>query len=246
MENRSELRKVKIPNRKIKIFLTLFGTLASTIALTIVTFSWFATIRKAGIENDTVQVVDTYAHSFSCALDGVAVVGDVVEFTPFYPGHVHRKTLTFTLTNLSDDAFSADLFFEQPSTLEEIPYVDTTGKWGAENYYYYLGSQISLTSISLLIDGVTPSYTSGAGQYLVQTSSAGVTKGQVNGVASAVTSIPRLNIIKNVSIPSNKTLNGTLEFTFVDNGTDQSMYFVDWPQEGVSQRLLYAFLHQGV
>jgi len=60
-----------------------------------------------------------------------------------------------------------NLFFEQPAALEEVPYIDATGKWGNANYYYYLGSQIALTSVSLAIDGASPTFTSGTSDYRI-------------------------------------------------------------------------------
>ncbi|OQC09786.1 MAG: hypothetical protein BWX74_00859 [Tenericutes bacterium ADurb.Bin087] len=242
-EKRTKSKLLK--SKKIQLFLTFFGVATSAISLTIVTHAWFLSVRNAGVDNPNVEILDEYARSFSYALNGVPIEDEIIEFTPFYPGHVHRKTLTFSLTNLSAHPFFMDLYFNNAGSLDEAPYLDTEGKWGNANYYYYLGSQIALTAVSLSIDGATPTYTSGAGNYLVQTNSVGVTKGQVNGVASAVTSIPRFNIFQNVTIPASKTLSGTIEFTFVDNGTDQSMYFIDWPTTGVSKRQMYAHFYRG-
>ncbi len=247
MDSQNKIKKVaKLPSRKFRLFLTFLGTAVSTVALTITTLAWFMSTLKGGAEIPDIGVDDEYAHSFSCALNSVPITNGSVEFTPFYPGNVHRKTLTFSLTNLSSKTFKMNLFFEQPAALEEVPYIDATGKWGNANYYYYLGSQIALTSVSLAIDGASPTFTSGAGNHLVETNSVGVVKGQVNGVANEITSIARFYIIQNVSVPASKTLTGTLEFTFVDNGTDQSMYFVDWPTTGVSRRSLSAFFYRGI
>ena len=46
-------------------------------------------------------------------------------------------------------------------------------------------------------------------------------------------------------MPASKTLTGTLEFTFVDNGTDQSMYLLIGRQQ-VYQEDRYAFFYQGI
>lgn len=129
MDSQNKIKKVaKLPSRKFRLFLTFLGTAVSTVALTITTLAWFMSTLKGGAEIPDIGVDDEYAHSFSCALNSVPITNGSVEFTPFYPGHVHRKTLTFSLTNLSSKTFKMNLFFEQPAALEEVPYIDATGK----------------------------------------------------------------------------------------------------------------------
>lgn len=247
MKKISEQRiTAKSPKNKFRLFLTFFGVAMSMVALTITTLAWFLSTRHVGANIGEIVVEDEYAHEFSLMSNDAVITDSTIEFDAFYPGHVHRKSVEFSLTNFSKQGFTADLYFEAPEASDEAPFIDTEGKWGDVNYFYYLGSQIALTKVELNIEGTTPNFTSGEGNFLVETSSAGVAKGQVSGVATAISEFSRVYLFAGVEVPASKTLTGTLEFTFVDNGTDQSMYYLDWPDSGVTKRSLDAFLYRGV
>lgn len=221
-----------------KLYLTLFSTIVSFLALSLSTFAWFSFNRTADTTADKIVISDYYAHEFNYTVDGVPQVNGELNFFGFYPGNVHKRTLTFTLKNTSDGPYQVTLFLNTGNLLNEVPYYDAAKKWNNTPYYYYLGSQIQVSKVQLSIDGTAPTFISGQGSYLLSTSSAGLSKGQVNGVASQLNVMTQVDLLKNVSLANGKTLIGLIEFTFVDNGTDQSMYMEDWPTVGVCKRYL--------
>lgn len=234
--------KIKSKNQK-RLLLNLFALLGSVLTLTVTSMAWFVSNRQSNIVNDAIAVRDNFSHQYHFWVDGVSTDNKVFDFSSFYPGNVHKRNLSFTLKNQSEFTFLADLYFNPVTTGQEIPFVDGSAKWGAANTYYYLGSQIQITDVTVTIDSVEVITTTAEGSYLVTTNSVGVTKGQVNGVSSPVTNIPILYFIRNVSLASGKTLVGSIDFTFVDNKTDQSMYMVDWPLVGACSRGLSSYLH---
>ncbi len=226
-----------------KYILTFLALSASILSLSVTSFAWFLFNRNVQTTNSEVIVANQFAHEFAFTIDGQNPSNGEINFLNLYPGQVHHRNLSFTLKNTSTNPFQADIYLKTLNNNQEIAYFDNQDKWSLTDYYYYLGSQIQITNVSLTIDGVAPTFISGQGAYLLTTNSVGVTKGQVNGVTNPVNATPRLELMTNVLIPVNKTLIGHIDFTFVDNGTDQSMFMEDWPLVGTCIRYLEGFLH---
>lgn len=234
MKNKIEKIK-KHQNRKLHT--TIFGSLVSFLSLFYTTFAWFTFVRSANTNADKITITDHYGHEFNYSVDGVPQQTGKLNFFGFYPGNVHKRNLTFSLKNISDGPYQFRLSLKTQEEMNEVPYHDTANKWGG-NKYYYLGSQIQVSKVELLIDNTTPSFESGVGSYLLTTSSEGLLKGQINGVSSPIEVMTTVDLFKNVTIPNGKTLMGTIEFTFIDNGTDQSMFMQDWANSGTCIRYL--------
>ena len=239
MDKYSSIQK----RNKRRYILSLFAMIASVLSLTVTSFAWFIFNRNSSVNNSEVIVTDQFAHEFTLTIDGQSVTNNEIHFSSIFPGQVHKRNLSFTLKNTSHNPYLADIYLKTTGNNQEVPYFDNQDKWAVSDLYYYLGSQIQISDIVLTIDGVQPSYVSGEGSYLLTTTNVGVTKGQVNGVSNPVDVAPRLELLKNVLLPVNKTLVGSIDFTFVDNGTDQSMFMEDWPLVGMCSRFLEGYLH---
>jgi hypothetical protein len=239
MDKYSNIQK----RNKRRYILSLFAMTASVLSLTVTSFAWFIFNRNNSVTNSEVIVADQFAHQFTYTVDGQSPLNNELHFAAIFPGQVHTRNLSFTLKNTSNNPYQADIYLKATSNDQEVAYFDDQDKWNVDDLYYYLGSQIQISDITLTIDGIQPSYLSGEGTYLLTTTSVGVTKGQVNGVSAPLDVTPRLELLKNVLIPVNKTLVGSIDFTFVDNGTDQSMYMEDWPLVGTCSRFLEGYLH---
>lgn len=226
-----------------KYILTFLALSASILSLSVTSFAWFIFNRNVSTTNSETIVANQFAHEFTFTIDGQNPSNNEINFLNIYPGQVHHRNLSFALKNTSTAPFQADIYLKATNNFQEVAYFDNQDKWHTTDYYYYLGSQIQVTNVTLTIDGIAPSFTSGQGAYLLTTNSVGLTKGQVNGVTTEVNVTPRLELLTNALIPVNKTLIGHIDFTFVDNGTNQSMFMEDWPAVGTCTRYLEGFLH---
>lgn len=226
---------------RMRMFLTFVSLTVALTALSYVTFAWFQFNRRAEIGGTNVDVNGNFDVVYSLYEDNVLQSDGVVDFNDFYPGNVHARKLKISVTN-----FDADLhmtwFFAAPTALQEIAFVDTNGDYGTAGNYYYLGSQIQIAAVAVIVDAVPVASTNAAGTYLVSTSSVGLTKGQVNGVATSVTNTPRIDLVENVLLPFGQTATIEITFTFVDNGTNQNVYKDAWPAVGITSRLLSLYL----
>lgn len=230
-------------NLKKRLITTFLALTVSVTALSFVTFSWFIFNRNAHIIGTNVGVDANFEVTYRLFEDDVLDTDNVIDFDNVYPGQVHRRKLTIE-TNNYGGAVKVTWLFKAPTSGQEVPYQDTAGTYGAANNYYYLGSQLQVNQVDTLVNGSSVTTTNATGAYLVTTNSVGLTKGQVNGVASPVTSIPRMNLVSAVTVPALQTAVITIYFTFVDNGTNQNVYKDGWPSVGVSARTLQLFLEE--
>lgn len=227
---------------KKRVFITIFGMVASLASLVTVTLAWFQMNRKLQTNYSGVAINDLYNVTIVLRQDGELVTDGVIHFEDFFPGDVNAHSLEIDITNNGDDQLNTSWFFVAPTAAQEVPYVDSTGQYGPENYYYYFGSQIQIFEVSAVSGATSVDTGVGEGEYLVETSSVGVSKGQVNGVATVVNNIPRLEIINAFPIESGATANIVFSFVFTDNGTNQNVYSLGWPSVGVCQRSLGVFV----
>lgn len=228
-----------------KYVFTIISLIFSVVSLAATSLAWFIFARKGDIINNQIIADPAFSYTYNSKLDGVTYTNNDMTFNDMFPGALNSRKFTFDLTNNGNEPFVIDLYLKAAQSSEEVPYIDTTGKWGTANTYYYFGSQIALKNITLTIDGVTPSNTNSEGSFLVSTSSEGLSAGQVNGVSSPISLIPRLNLFSNVIIPAGKTLNGSIDFAFIDNGTNQNVYMEDWASSGHTSRTIEGHLREG-
>ena len=212
------------------IFFSLFLTLA---AITMSGYAWFVfNVQQRVINPDIINSGD-YKYSFSYKVNNVADSGQIV-FNEIFPGDVHKNNIEITLTNVDTKNFFVTLYLDAPTANEEIPYVDNAGN------YYYLGSQIQITKLDVLLNGNPVASPNGLNKFLVTTSSTDVLKGQNNSVTTAQTNIAKLNLVNEILIPAGQTISLNIDFTFVDNGTSQNVYMDDWASVGKSIRNIKA------
>lgn len=205
---------------------------ASLISLTLVAHAWFTHNRDTSIINPIIINKGKFDYDFDASVNGLSVSGGSIVFDDFYPGAVHKYNMDFSLTNIDDKDYYTSFYFAAPNANDEIPYVDDDGN------YYYLGSQIQITKLDILLNGSTPSGQTALNKFLVTTSSDAVIKGQNNSVTAPVSPIDDLFIIEDVLVPIGQTITFDVDFTFVDNGTNQNVYKDLWPTVGKSMRAL--------
>lgn len=235
------LKATSIKVIRLRMALTFLSLAVALTALSYVTFSWFIFNRRAEIGGVQVDVNGNFDVTYALYQDDVIVDDGQVDFNNFYPGAVHRRKLTLVTNNFGDD-IKFTWTFKAPTALEEVPFIDTLGDYGTAGNYYYLGSQIQISEVVVKVNAVVVSATTAQGSYLVTTNSIGLTKGQVNGVASAVTNIPNMYLAQAVTLPYFQTAVIDIFFTFVDNGTNQNVYKDAWPLSGFTSRALTLFL----
>ena len=231
----------QIKRIKVGLGISLVTLAISLTALGYVTYAWFELKRRELTNFDQVQVTDNFDVTYMLYKDSVYDTDNQIAFDDFYPGDVHKRTLTIVATNHDDDV-KMTWFFKAPTALDEVPYVDTNGDYGNAGYYSYLGSQIQIESVSVLVNSVPTTTVNAAGTYLVTTNSVGLTKGQVNQVADVPLMNDNINLVEGVTLPSGQTATIDIVFTFVDNGTNQNIFKDAWPATGVCRRSLTVFL----
>lgn len=186
-------------------------------------FAWFS-FQSEQKGNFDVTIRDDIKVEISVSTDGETWYGaqDDITFQNIFCGAANAKTLYVRMKNNDGRNVNATLSFRRPDGTygEESPY--TTG-----GVYYYLGSQLQISGARATVNGQIVDVSgkdAGLGKYLVTTSSNGLTKGQVTGYGSAVTNIPRLDIIDGFTLLKDSETVFEIDFTFVDNLTDQSVY----------------------
>lgn len=231
----------QIKRIKVGLGISLVTLAISLTALGYVTYAWFEHKRREMVNFDEILATDNLDVTYMLYKDSVYDADNQIEFEDFYPGDVHKRTLTIVATNHDADV-KMSWFFKAPTELDEIPYIDTDGDYGTAGYYNYLGSQIQIESVSVLVNSVPTATVNAAGTYLVTTNSVGLTKGQVNGVAAVPLMPDNIFIVDGLILPSGQTATIDIVFTFVDNGTNQNVFKDAWPASGVCRRSLALFL----
>ena len=239
MKGQKSVTSVKVI--RVRLALMFVSLAVALTALSYITFSWFLFNRRADIGGLAVDVNGNFDVTYSLYENDVLDDDSVIDFSSFYPGQVHRQKLTIVTSNFADDVLIT-WSLKMPTALEEVPFIDTLGDYGEANYYYYLGSQIQVNEVNVTVNDIPLTALTAEGNFLVTTSSTGLTKGQVNGVASEITSIPTLDLVEDVTLGYYQTATIDIYFTFVDNGTNQNVYQNAWPTMGVSSRQLVLFL----
>lgn len=209
---------------------------ASIVSLTLVAHAWFTHNRDTSIINPIIVNKGKFDYDFNSQANGTTISDGSIMFDPVYPGAVHKNNITFSLTN-NDDKNYRTSFYLSTNANDEVPYIDPSGN------YYYLGSQIQITKLDIHLDGVALSGATALNKFLVTTSSDQVTKGQNNSVAAAVTPLDDLFLIENVLVNVGQTLSFDIDFTFVDNGTNQNIYKDEWPVVGRCTRNLKVHIY---
>lgn len=227
---------------KKRTLITLFGVVVSFASLVTVSLAWFQMNRKLMANYAGVEINNLFDVTIVMRQDGELVTDGVIRFEDFFPGQANARQLEITITNNSDDLLHTSWFFKDATSEQEVPYIDTLGTYGEANYYYYFGSQIQISSVSAVSDLTSVDTGAGEGEYLLETNGVGLTQGQVNGVANAITTFPRLDILNSFPIEGGATANIAFTFLFVDNGTNQNVYSLAWPSVGVCQRNLSVFV----
>jgi hypothetical protein len=221
--------------------ITLFGVVASFASLVTVTLAWFQMNRKLLANYGGVEINDLYNVTIVVKQDGELVSDGIIRFDDFFPGEANVRHLEITITNNSDGLLHTSWFFKDATSEQEVPYIDTSGLYGDANYLYYFGSQIQISDVSAVSGSTSVDTGAGEGEYLVETNSVGLSQGQVNGVANAITAFPQLEVLNSFPIEGGVTAEIVFTFLFVDNGTDQSVYSLAWPTAGVCERKLSVF-----
>jgi len=185
-------------------------------------FAWFSS--GPARSNVDVDITEEINLDVSLSTDGQNWSSELDEiiFEDIFCGYANRKTLFVRCINNDINDLLLSFFFVPPDGIsgEETPYVDGSR-------YNYLGSQLQISDIRIALNGQSidaSGYAVGKNRYLVTTSSQGLTKGQVNYVGAAVTEIPRLDILSGMTLPVGASVMIEIDFTFVDNGTDQNIY----------------------
>lgn len=220
-------------NSKAKLIKSLIVLLMSAVFFIIAgmsyIFGWFYTGTTNKLGGFNINLVEGLNLSISLSTDGVNWSNtDELIFENFFSGHVNSKKFFVRLIYKEEKDINISLSFRSPDGYfgSEEPYINN-------GLYYYLGSQLQISNVKATLNNqlVDPSaYTSGTGKYLVTTTSEGVTKGQVTGVNSVVTSIEMVDIVKSFILPGvTSPLNESeaifeIALTFVDNGQNQNVY----------------------
>lgn len=205
---------------------------ASLISLTLVSHAWFSHNRDTAVINPIIINKGKFDYDFSAKVNGLTLQGGNIVFDNIYPGAVHKNNINLSLENIDEKDYYTSFYFAAPNANDEIPYIDE------DNNHYYLGSQIQITKLDILVNGVAPTGETALNKFLVTTSNDAVTKGQNNSVPNAVSPIGDLFIIEDVLVPMGHTITLDIDFTFVDNGTNQNVYKDLWPTVGKSMRSL--------
>ncbi len=185
-------------------------------------FAWFSSgPAKSNIEVDTREERNL---DIFLSTDGQIWSDELYDilFDDIFCGSLNRKILYVKCVNNDTKDLLVSLFFWPPDGVNgaEVPYI-------SDNLYYYLGSQLQISDIRATTEGQTidlTEYAVGKDKYLVATSSQGVLKGQANSVDAAIESIPRLDLLTNLTLPVGTTTIIEIEITFVDNGTNQNIF----------------------
>lgn len=148
---------------------------------------------------------------------------NILLFENFFSGQVHNKSFYVSMRLNEEKNISITLCLQSPngSYGKEEPHT-------SEGLYYYLGSQIQISDIKAFADDQEiegfSAYAAGLNEYLVNTTSENVAKGQDTAYEYAVLNIPTINIIEDYLLPVDREIIFIIDFTFVDNGEDQSIY----------------------
>lgn len=232
---------------RLNIVLALFSVGASLSAFMYTTFSWFTFNRSAGTEQNRVKIEANLKVNYEFYIDDSAspLADDQINFNNLIPGQKPRK-IKFVATNTGNAPLYLNLSFLEPLVTDETPYIDTLGTYGPVDYYYYLGSQIQVKQVSATVNSAPFVTTTGAGHYLVTTSSINVSKGQDTGVEDEITSFTSLALIDDVLMDIGDVTTVEMVFLFVDNGTNQNVYMEEWPTNGVSSRQISMHLIEAI
>jgi hypothetical protein len=227
---------------KYHILMTFTATFIALFSFLSVTLSWFQSARRIDTNVSGIYVTNLYNATISLKHNDEPVTDGIIGFDEFYPGEVHQQYVEITITNNSQRTMETKWFFKAPTSLQEIPYVDTEGAYGTAGDYYYLASQIQLSEFSASIGEEVTDTAIGEDEFLLETSNVGVTKGQVNGVSEEISGYTQFLILDGYLIDPGLTAVISLTFTFVDNGTSQNVYQTAWPSVGVCQRHLGLYM----
>ncbi|HOB64162.1 MAG TPA: hypothetical protein PKH08_03280 [Clostridia bacterium] len=202
-------------------FLTVFTWVFNTDV-----FGWLVNSDKSNIRNVSLATQSEFDLDISLrASDGGFVIYEkktlTLDFSNIFCGAANSRTLEIEVTNNESEDLYLSWFFGSPGPHggAETP-LESGGK------YYYLGSQLAVTGITVVTDGspvtLPSNKTPGLGAFLVPTTP--LDGGQATSVGSAIGSVPGIDLLKDILIPGGKTSLVTITITFVDNGEDQSIY----------------------
>lgn len=223
--------------QKLALAISAFSLAAVLTAFFSMTFSWFAFNRSARVIYEEAEAVANLRVAYAIYVDDspTPLEGSEILFADLIPGQQPRK-IKLVAENIGEETTKLNLSFLAPLSNEEVPFIDSAGIYGPANYYYYLGSQIAVKSVDVKIDNVPVVTNNGAGSFLVPTNSVGVSKGQVNGVDSEITTFSDLSLASGVTVAVGEVAIIEMTFIFVDNGTNQNVYMDAWNSGGVSKR----------
>lgn len=148
---------------------------------------------------------------------------NIILFENFFAGQANKKSFYVSLRLNEQKNISITLSLRSPNG-----YYGNEEPHTSEGLYYYLGSHIQISDIKAFAAGQEvegfSAYAAGLNEYLVSTTSSDVAKGQNTAYEYAVTDIPAINIIDGYLLPVDIETVFKIDFTFVDNGQDQSIY----------------------
>lgn len=180
-------------------FLTVFTWLFTTDA-----FGWFVK-NKAPQSNDiSLDTIGDYDIDLSISSDGgeflqyenKIISVDIID--NIFSGSVNSRTITLKHTNNE----SKDLYIWWYFGIPNIPNGGVESPHIEGGKYYYLGSQLAITDITVAVNGTptvaAPAIISGKGQFLVPTATQG--NGQVTFVSSALASLPKRDLVEGLML----------------------------------------------
>lgn len=204
-------------------FLTVFTWLFTTDA-----FGWFVKSKTPYSNDISLNTLDGYDMDMLISSDGSELIQyenriisvDIMD--NIFCGSANSRTITLKHTNNENK----DLYIWWYFGIPNLPYGGVETPHTESGKYYYLGSQLAITDITVTVNDaprtVAPAVISGKGKFLLPTAPQG--GGQVTFVQNAVASMPRVDLIEGMTLEAGKTTIITLTLTFVDNGENQSIY----------------------
>lgn len=219
---RQKMTKTDINDRKKnsaqkKMFtISVAALIFSVLVLITAVYAWFQSPFSGMGGLSTSVAKDSLKVSYKVGDGDYTDNPENIKFENILPGS--KKSIFVKVENIDTKSIDITIYFLAPDTGstdngQEKPFIN-------EGVYYYLGSQIKITSVK----ADTSEIDNAAGKYLVTTEKLNPeSEFQKTGVTSAA-DLLRLNIAEGYTVNSDSTTIFEIEFTFVDNGEDQSIY----------------------
>ncbi len=207
-------------------------TMISLVAFMGITFGWFSENDKTTSSGMDTSLKDfdvniVYSYKTSSMTEYAPLTADTNIFSGLFPADT--ISLKAIYTNNTKEAYTADVYLT-PGDEGETPIIKDYNEDGT-NEYYYLGSQIKITSITSTDSG-SPAYNTGA--FLVTESTD--TKFASHASAQTVTDT---EVAKGLSLPSSGTLEITITLEFINyESINQNAYQSFGASEGKCNRYI--------